>query len=243
MANSLSTQLPLGTQVSIPVNNQGPVQAQVDVGSGVGVASVFGRTGAVVAQNNDYTTGQIQNTSDLAGANLDDVLNGLAVAELCLTASGSWTSLTNGASAIAQLETPTAKVNYFVVQFLQAVQSFVEWDVAMPADWNGGTFTATFYWLAASASTNAVVWGLQGRAYADGDAIDQAFGAAAEVTDANNGNNLVNISAASAAVTLAGASLAGGQHVQFRAYRLGSGADNLAATANLLEVRLTYLRT
>jgi len=161
--------------------------------------------------------------------------------ELCLTASGAWASLTNGAAALAQLESPLNKVNYFVAEFLQAVQSFLEWDFAMPADWDGEAVDATFHWASLAAATDSVVWGLQGRSYADGASIDQAFGAAVEVTDANHGAGFLNVSPVASAVTFAGAP-AGGQHVQVRAYRLGSGADNLAATANLLEVRVTYGR-
>lgn len=217
----------------------------VGVGGVAGVSSWNGRTGPVVPETDDYSSDEVKNLSGVAGASVSDALDNLAEklsgATLCLTAAGCWTSLTSGASAIAQLETAANKVNYFVVEFLQAVQSFSEWDLAMPDDWDGGPVSAQFCWLATSASTNAVVWGLQGRAYADGAAIDQAFGAAVEVTDANHGTDLVNISPTTAAITLAGAPAAG-QHVQIRAYRLGSGADNLAATANLLEVRLAYGR-
>lgn len=148
-------------------------------------------------------------------------------------------SLTNGANSITQVEAGTNKVNYLVVQFLQAVQSFAEWKTVLPSSYAGTPFIATFFWIAADASLNSVVWGLQARAYADGNAIDQAYGAAQEVTDANTGTNDVNISDPSAGITAAGAPAAG-QHVQFRAYRLGSGADNLAATARLLEVRVTW---
>ena len=84
-----------------------------------------------------------------------------------------------------------------------------------------------------------MVWGCQGRAYAPGDALDQAFGAAVEVTSANGGTNVVNVSAATTSITLAGAPTAG-QHAQFRIYRLGSGADTLAATARFLGVVLDF---
>jgi hypothetical protein len=114
--------------------------------------------------------------------------------------------------------------------------------MAMPSDYNGGTVTAVFYWLSTSASTNSVVWGLAGRSYGDNEAIDQAYGTAVEVTDANNAANTVNISAATAAITLAGTPAAS-EYVQFRAYRLGSGSDTLAATARLISVRITYTRS
>jgi hypothetical protein len=93
-----------------------------------------------------------------------------------------------------------------------------------------------------NASTNSVVWGFQGRAYADSDAIDQAFGTAQTVTDANNATRDVNISAATAAITLGGTPAAS-NFVQFRCYRDGAVAgDTLAATAELLAIRITYTR-
>ena len=83
------------------------------------------------------------------------------------------------------------------------------------------------------------MWGCQARAYADSDAIDQAFGGAIEVTDANNATYDENVSAATGAITIGGVPAAG-QWVQFQVYRLGSGADNLAASACLIEVIITY---
>lgn len=175
------------------------------------------------------------------GALKSGIISSLA-GQLVLTAAGGWSSTTNGASAIVQNESTTNKVNYFTVDFAQSVQSYFEWDFALPSDYNGGNLTAVFYWLAPSASTNSVVWGIAGRAFGDNTDIDAAFGTAVEVTDANNGNNKVNISATTAAIALAG-SPAANQHCQIRVYRLGSGSDNLAAMARLLEVKITYTRS
>jgi hypothetical protein len=112
----------------------------------------------------------------------------------------------------------------------------------MPSDYNGGTITAVFYWMAGTALTNSVEWGLAARAYADGDALDQAFGTPQEVTDANQANDDVNISAATPAITIGGTPAAS-NYVQFRAYRNPTDAnDTLAATAELLAIRITYTR-
>lgn len=162
--------------------------------------------------------------------------------QIVLTAAGAWMPVTSPASAISQVESTTNKVNYFVVDFLQSVKTYCEWGLALPSNYNGGTITATFEWTAVSASTNSVVWGLAGVAYGDNAAIDAAYGTAIEVTDANNATGVVNISGATANITIAGTPTAG-QYVQFRAYRLGSGADNLAATARLLAVRIAYTPT
>lgn len=187
------------------------------------------------------TPSSSDNSTKIATTAYVDTKAGLGVGNLTLTGAGAWSSMTNGASAISQVESTTNKVNYFVVDFLTAVQSYVEWQVPLPADYNGGTITAVFYWTAASASTNSVVWGISATAFGDNVAIDTAFSAGVEVTDANNATGVVNISASTAAITIAGTPLAN-KHCQFRVYRLGSGADNLAATARLLEVKLSYTK-
>jgi hypothetical protein len=135
---------------------------------------------------------------------------------------------------------PTNKQNTQTLDFIQAAKKYAQWTAYLPANYTAATtITATFIWAADSASTNSVVWGCQARSYADSDAIDQAFGAAVEVTDANNAQNDVNISDATGAITIAN-SPAPGHMIQFQVYRLGSGADNLAATAKLLQVIITY---
>jgi len=110
----------------------------------------------------------------------------------------------------------------------------------MPSNWNASTVTAKFVWLANSASTNSVIWGLQGRAFADSDAVDQAWGTAQTAAEANNAANDINISAATSAITLAGTPAAS-QMVQFRAYRdANAGGDDLAADARLISIIVDY---
>lgn len=132
-------------------------------------------------------------------------------------------------------------MNYYSALFPQAAQSFIEWEMPLPHDYNGGTVTAKFYWLTTSASTNSVVWGLQAVSFPDNTAINTAFGTAQEVTDANNAANTVNQSASTAAITIAGTPAAD-VYCQFRAYRKGSGSDNLGANALLLCVQVQYTR-
>jgi hypothetical protein len=134
----------------------------------------------------------------------------------------------------------TNKVNIQSLDFVTAAQKYASWTCYLPSNYtSSATITATFIWTANSATTNSVVWGCAARAYTDSDALDQAYAAGVEVTDANNATYDLNISAATAAVTISG-SPAAGQVLQVRVYRLGSGADNLAATANLLQVIITY---
>lgn len=163
--------------------------------------------------------------------------------QIVLTAAGGWPSTTSGCADNVRVEYGTNDVDLYHLDFDPDTDEFAQWTLVMPSDYDGGTITAVFYWAANSTSTNSVVWGCQGRAYADSDAIDQAWGAAQTVTDANNAQNDVNISAATASITLAGAPAAS-QLVQIRVYRdADNGSDDLAVDARLIAVRLTFTRS
>jgi hypothetical protein len=197
----------------------------------------FITTGSLRVIGNTIMTGSVNITGSL-------LLNGSPVVtgQIVLTAGGGWPSITSGSNAPILAETATNRVNFYYLGFPDTIQTFANWSMPMPSDYNGGTITAVFYWIAGSASTNSVRWGLQARAYADSDALDQAFGTAQEVTDANQANDDVNISAATPAITIGGTPAAS-NFVQFRAYRNpADAADNLAATAELLSIRITYTR-
>ncbi len=170
---------------------------------------------------------------------------------IILTASGALPSVTNGAMDVAQSETPTNRQNDAFVDFAAGVQSFCEWSLVAPFFYGGDPLTFNVYWTTTSSSTNAVVWGLQARAFSPGDAIDSPYGTAIEVTSPNTGANQEVVSATPTqpnALTVAGISsahepgiansLVTCQRMKFRLYRLGSGADTLAATARVSMVRL-----
>ncbi len=170
----------------------------------------------------------------------------LLTGQIILGAAGSWPSLTSGSSYPTIIQTTTNRINYYSVGFAPSAQTYSEWGLALPSDFaTGGTITANFLWLSNSPSTGTsgtTVWGLQGIAYSNGIAIDTAYGAAAEVIQANQGSNVVNVTTASTAVTLAG-NPSPTTHAQFRVYRKGSASDVLSATTQLLEVKLNYTRT
>jgi hypothetical protein len=162
-----------------------------------------------------------------------------------LSAAGMWPSTTNGASTNTKVESGTNKQNVYVLDFADgATKLFAEASVAMPSDWDGGTVTATFYWLTNGTGTGGVVWGCAGRSYGDQETLDQAFGTEQTVTD--NGvatANQVLKSSATGAITLSGTPAAG-EFVQFRVSRdPTNGSDTLAQTARLLGVLIGYTRT
>lgn len=231
---------------SIKLGSNGGIISGRDGNIGIGTTTpnarldVSGSTRfGILSSNTHQFTGSVNITGSL-------LLNGLPISsttgQIILTAGGGWPSITSGSNAPILAETTTNRVNYYYIGFPDTIQTFANWSMPMPSDYNGGTITAVFYWAAGSASTNSVDWGLAARAYADSDALDQAFGTAQEITDANQANDDVNISAPTPAITIGGTPAAG-NFVQFRAYRNPADVnDTLAATAKLLSIRITYTR-
>ncbi len=164
----------------------------------------------------------------------------LATGEIYLTSAGGWPSSTNGCAANTKNEYPTNDIDLFSLDFDGASTEFAQWSVWMPDDWDGGTITADFIWTAISGS-GTVIWGLQGRSYANDEAIDQVWGTAQEVTDTLLTVDDFHFSPTTAAITLSGTPAAG-EFVQFRAHRDG-GTDTHAADARLLGVKVYYTRT
>jgi hypothetical protein len=156
-----------------------------------------------------------------------------------------WPSTTDGAAANTKVEYTTNDQDLYHLDFADgATKLFAQATVQMPSDWDGGTVTAAFVWTKVGTSTNSVVWGCAGRSYGDNEAIDQAWGTEQTVTDAGQATtNVVHISAATGAITLAGTPAAS-ELVQFRISRdPTNGSDTLAATARLIGVMITYTRS
>jgi hypothetical protein len=100
--------------------------------------------------------------------------------------------------------------------------------------------TAIFYWTnAGGQSGEDVVWGIKARAYANDDAIDQAYGTEVTVADDWLAQNDVQATAATGAITIGG-SPAGGQYFVFNVGRKVA-SDDLTGDARLLSVKIEYL--
>lgn len=192
-----------------------------------------------------FTAGNTLAAADLNNnfAN-SDYLRYMVNAQFIIPAQGMYPRTTNPASYSGTVELATLR-NYQFMDFadgaaVQVAQS--TWP--LPTDYNGGTITAKFYWTANSASANSVVWGIQGVCMADNETLDVASGTAQTVTDAHNATaNKLNITAATAAVTIAGTPTAN-ELVNWQFYRDPTNAsDTLAATARLLAVVISYTRS
>ena len=146
--------------------------------------------------------------------------------------------VTTGCS-INSLESTTNRVNYDVLEFDAATAQYAQFSRVMPTNWNAGTITFKPHWTAASGSGN-VIWGLQARAFANDDAIDQAFGTAQTSTDTLTAAADLDIGPASSAITIAG-SPASGNLVIFQLYRdAAAGGDTLGTAAQLIGVEITF---
>jgi hypothetical protein len=155
-----------------------------------------------------------------------------------------WPTITSGCATNNKTEQTTNKQNVYTLDFDPTTAENAEATVGMPSDWNGGTVTAVFYWMATGVETNSAVWMCQGRSYGDAETLDQAYGTLQQIADAHTTTALqVLISAATPAITLGGTP-AGSELVQFRVGRLpADGSDNLTVDAMLLGVMITYTRT
>lgn len=155
-----------------------------------------------------------------------------------IPAASLFGATTNGAAS-GQIETSTNKVNAKVLDFDQSTEEYACLNIPAPDFWDLGTVTFQFHWTAASGSGD-VIWGAQGLARSNDDALDTAYGTAQEVTDTLTATNDECISSATSAITLSGTPAKGDQ-LYFRIYRkAANGSDTLSADARLMGVRIKF---
>lgn len=186
------------------------------------------------------STATLSGDTDLDGATDNITVNGSdPYRTIVLTSPALKPTTTGGCATVTTVEAGTNDIDYQVLDFDASTDEKAFINFNMPDSWDGGTITARFVWTAASSSGD-VIWGIQGRSYANDDAIDQALGTAQTVTDTLTATGDVCISDATSAVTLAGTP-AGGQMVHLRVYRdADAGGDTLAADARLIAVHIEY---
>ena len=164
------------------------------------------------------------------------------VQDMWIPAAAMRPATTNGCAAIADLETTATRPDIQTLDFDSSTQEYAQFGVSMPKSWNEGTVTAQFYWTHATAVSTDVIWAIQGVCVSDNDTIDIAYGAAVTVTQTfhNTAEDLA-VTAATAAVTLAGTPTAG-DLAFFQVYRDADAAGDTtnSTDAKLIGVKIFY---
>jgi hypothetical protein len=140
---------------------------------------------------------------------------------------------------VATVETTTNDITYDAMDFDQTTSEGACFQMSLPQSWNGSTVKAKFYWTAA-AGTGTVTWSLKGGSLADDDALDTAYGTARAVTDTLIATGDLHVTAATAAITIAGTP-AVDDWLYFEVFR--DVADTLTADARLIGIKLQYTET
>ena len=154
--------------------------------------------------------------------------------------ASAWIPKTTAGCGVDSRETATNDQNFDELLFDTGSDEFADALVVMPSNYsNGTTIAARFYWTASSGS-GGVAWAIQGRAFANDDALDTAAGTAQLVTDTLITANDMHITAATSAVTIGGTPAAN-TPIQFTIYRdVSDAGDDLAVDARLLGVEIIY---
>lgn len=161
---------------------------------------------------------------------------------MVLTAAGGWPSTTGGCTTNAKVEFATNDLDMYVLAFDGATNQYAQWTIGYPSDWNGGTITAIPVWYCPSGGSagQTCIWDVQGRAFGDGDAIDQAFGTAQASSDTWTADATIFFGPETPAITLAGTP-AGGELAQIRIYR-DATTDTLTSSVMLVALILKFNR-
>lgn len=153
--------------------------------------------------------------------------------------ASAWIPKTTAGCGVDSRETTTNDQNFDELLFDAGSDEFADALVVMPSNYNNGTVTARFYWTASSGS-GGVAFAIQGRAFANDDALDIAAGTAQLVTDTLIAANDMHVTSATSAVTIGGTPAAN-TPIQFTIYRdVSDAADDLAVDARLLGVEIIY---
>lgn len=140
--------------------------------------------------------------------------------------------------SVGQTESTTNKINTRSWDFDQSTAEYVQALVPMPKSWDEGTVSFQFIWRATA--TGDVRWNARAVAVSDDDAYDAAFTSSANVTDSVTATGDIMMSPWTAAHTIDG-SPAAEDLVVFEFQRDPThAADNLAADAQLLAVRIKF---
>jgi hypothetical protein len=217
---------------TVAANRGGTGQSSAFVAGGI----AYGSSTSALGVTPIGTTGQVLTS---AGAGTPTWTTPSAGATNIWIPASAWIPRTTTGCGVDSRELATNLTNYDELLFDPATNEFAQALTILPNNYNNSTITARFYWTASTGS-GAVVWGLQGRAYADDDTLDAAFGTAQTVTDTLLATNDMHITSATSAITIAGTPAAN-RPILFQIYRdAAAGGDTLASDARFLGVEILF---
>jgi len=161
-----------------------------------------------------------------------------------LSGAGGVPSTTAGSGGFETFETGTNDVNFRSSIFAAGASDISkEWACVMPDNWDGGTVTAVpiFHVKAGTdASDHTIIFNVAGMSLAAGETLDTAYGTlqTSTYTVASSQAGKIIFGSATSAITVGGASPAGGEFVQWRVSR--EGDDTCTDTVYLLGVKIIY---
>lgn len=148
-------------------------------------------------------------------------------------------SVAGGCAPLSAIASAANQPDIVTLNFDATTQEFAQFSLVMPKKWNEGTVTFVPHWSHAATTVNfGVVWGLQGVAVSNDDAIAVAFGTEQTSTDTGGTTNDLYSGPESAAITIAGTPAAEDM-VFFRVNRNpAAGSDTMAVDARLHGITL-----
>lgn len=214
------------------------------------VSNVFAALNALTEDTAPSMTADYMVTYDASGAAAKKALLGkvgvgkysfyVDAASMKSTTTGSKT----GATLTANRDLGANDVGGSVLSFSATAKTHAWFRYAMPKGWDQGTFTARFYWTAAT-GTGTVEWEIAAAILRDDDITGTSLGAAVTVTDALLATDDAHITAETGAIT-AGGTAANPCLVLFQIARdgtVGNTDDTFSAAALLLGVEISYTRS
>ena len=176
-----------------------------------------------------------------SAAGIDSSARDQGLDTIWVPAAAMTPTVSNGCAVLAKVETTSGRPDMVSLDFDATSDEHAQFQVAFPKSWNEGTITFQVFWTTSGAVTTGVAVALQGVAVSDNDTIDVAYGTAVVVTDdALNAAEDLMVSAASAAVTIAGTPAAG-DCCFFRVYRdISDGDDDMTQDMQLIGIKILY---
>jgi hypothetical protein len=186
------------TKVSTALLADDSVTAALIADDAVGAAAIADNAiGTEAIADDAVTSAKVANDIKVAGKET-----------IWVPAAAMYPETTNGCADLEQVELSNGP-ELKCLDFAAAADDFAQFSIAFPKSWNEGTITFQAFFTVTGTNTGTVAWGLAGRSFADNADLNTAFGTIVVATaKAHSGtSNDVNVSAASGAVTVAGAAV------------------------------------